>query len=408
MIRKLSLIAILGLLSLFIVQDTLALTPDELRQSISAKTKELETVTNQIKETQNQLGQLENQKKTLGSDIKGLDYSISQLNLSIRSSEINIEKLKLELELLNDKRQDTETSIDVQREAIAKLLREIQQKDKESLADVLLRNNSLADSVFEIQSLHDLQGNLSVNVGELTKLHEDLSKNIEDAAKTKVNLEVENNNFKNRKVIVNDQKQEKNSLLISTKNKESAYQKQLTDLELKQEAIGKEIGDLETNLRAAFDPSVLPSKRTGVLAYPLANPLFTQQYGATSFAKRAYKTGFHNGLDFQAPIGTPIFASDDGTVAAVGDNGKIQYGKYILLKHGNNLATLYAHLSKQVVGNGSYVKRGELVGYSGKTGYSTGPHLHLSVYWAPSVILKSFPGAGLVPVGVTINPMDYL
>ena len=104
----------------------------------------------------------------------------------------------------------------------------------------------------------------------------------------------------------------------------------------------------------------------------------------------------------------------DGTVMTVDNNDlgtrqKRQYGRYVLIKHDNNLSTLYAHLSRQVVARGATVKRGDLIGYSGNTGYSTGPHIHLTVYWAPSVQMKSVPpAAGLVPVGVTIDPNDYL
>jgi murein DD-endopeptidase MepM/ murein hydrolase activator NlpD len=145
-----------------------------------------------------------------------------------------------------------------------------------------------------------------------------------------------------------------------------------------------------------------------VLAYPVLDPVVTQGYGATAFARRAYRTGFHNGVDFKASIGAPIIAADAGSIMAVGDNGRVQYGKYVLVKHDNNLVTLYAHLSRVVITKGDYVKVGQVVGYAGSTGYSTGPHLHFTVYWGPSVTLKSFPGAGLVPIGVTINPEEYL
>jgi murein DD-endopeptidase MepM/ murein hydrolase activator NlpD len=113
-------------------------------------------------------------------------------------------------------------------------------------------------------------------------------------------------------------------------------------------------------------------------------------------------------MDFRASIGTPIYAAGDGQVFAVGNNGNVQYGKYVVIKHENNLATLYGHLSRQVVSAGKSVKKGDIIGYSGSTGYSTGPHLHFGVYWAPSIELKTISGAGLVPVGVTVNPEDYL
>ena len=97
-------------------------TPDELRQAIDGKTRELQAITNDIKQTQAQLEKVEEEKRTLSRDIKGIDYTISQLNLNIRSSEVNIEKLKLELELLEDKRVGTEQGIESQKEAIAQVL----------------------------------------------------------------------------------------------------------------------------------------------------------------------------------------------------------------------------------------------------------------------------------------------
>ena len=406
--RRLAIVTILSLILFMPLSASFAATPEELKQAIDAKSKELEKITADVKQTQAQLDQVAGEKKTLNNDIKQIDYSINQLNLNIKSSGINIDKLKLELELLDDKRTATEISIDNQKEAVRKVLRELQQRDNDNLMQMLLRNNSFSDSLTEIQNLEDLQINLSVNVATLNGLHDELSKNIGETTGTKTKLEIANDSYKNRKVIAADKKSEKNNLLATTKNKESAYQKQLSDLEDKQASIGKEIGELETALRASFDPNVLPFKRSGVLAFPVLEPVFTQDYGATAFAQRAYKTGFHNGVDFKASIGTPIIAAANGSVMAVGNNGRAQYGKYVVIKHDNNLATLYSHLSRQTVTKGDYVKVGQIIGYSGNTGYVTGPHLHFTVYWAPSVTFKSFSGAGLVPIGVTVNPMDYL
>ena len=115
-------------------------------------------------------------------------------------------------------------------------------------------------------------------------------------------------------------------------------------------------------------------------------------------------------------IGTPIFAVGDGTITRTDNNdrgksrwNRYQYGQYILVAHNNNLTSLYAHLSRVLVKTGDTVKKGELIGYSGNSGYTFGPHLHFGIYWTPSIQLKPVPpAAGLVPIGVTIDPMSYL
>lgn len=90
--------------------------------------------------------------------------------------------------------------------------------------------------------------------------------------------------------------------------------------------------------------------------------------------------GFHPGDDIAAPTGTPIVAAADGTVALVQDPGRSGgYGNYTCLDHGGGLATCYAHQSQVLVAVGQTVRRGQVIGAVGTTGYSTGPHLHFEV-----------------------------
>jgi murein DD-endopeptidase MepM/ murein hydrolase activator NlpD len=92
-----------------------------------------------------------------------------------------------------------------------------------------------------------------------------------------------------------------------------------------------------------------------------------------------YKTiKFHPGLDFSAPQGTPIYATADGT-AEIAENLGNGYGNYVVLNHGYSYKTLYGHMVKVKVSKGQKVKRGEIIGYVGSTGKSTGPHLHYEV-----------------------------
>ena len=86
---------------------------------------------------------------------------------------------------------------------------------------------------------------------------------------------------------------------------------------------------------------------------------------------------FHKGIDISAPQGTPIFATAKGRVTKAGHDGG--YGKILVLEHGFGLKTIYAHMQKFAVNKGQEVERGELIGYVGNTGRSTGPHLHYEV-----------------------------
>lgn len=98
----------------------------------------------------------------------------------------------------------------------------------------------------------------------------------------------------------------------------------------------------------------------------------------------------HKGLDFAAPSGTPIRAADRGVVIFSGWFGS--FGKVVIIDHGGDLSTLYAHASRLVVDRGQTVERGQLIAYVGTTGLSTGAHLHFEVH-------KN---------GTAVNPLGYL
>ncbi len=393
-----------------------ATSPSDLRNMIDQKNSELQQIQAKRDALEAQLEEVSKSKQTLSSTVKSLNYQIGQMDLLIKSSKVNIEKLSLEINSLRQNISDAGNDIEKRKGAIARLLVELQERDHESLLYLVLKEGNLSGSLDSAGSLVTLTGALTKNISELRALQGTLAEKIQEEHQKKSAQEMEQSNLKNRQYILQDQQSEKNDLLAQTKNQEKLYQQQIDQLDEQQSEISKVIGDIEDKLRAGFDPSLLPTKRPGVLAFPVGNPVLTQYYGPTKFAARAYRTQFHSGVDFSASVGTPIYAVADGMVWRTDNNDKgtsrwkkYQYGRYILLKHGNNLSTLYAHLSRAVVKNGDIVKAGDLIGYSGNTGYATGPHLHFGVYWSASMEFKAIsPAAGLVPLGVKIDPMGYL
>lgn len=127
-----------------------------------------------------------------------------------------------------------------------------------------------------------------------------------------------------------------------------------------------------------------PPASSGSWLQPCSYRRISSSYGYRS-------SGWHNGVDFAAPSGTPIYATRSGTVTKA-KSMTTSYGNHVVINHGDGYSSLYAHMTYFVVSAGEYVNRGQLIGYVGSTGNSTGPHLHFTVFYN----------------GSTINPMSVL
>ena len=124
-----------------------------------------------------------------------------------------------------------------------------------------------------------------------------------------------------------------------------------------------------------YDAAGVGEKRNG-----LTRPVFGRQ--TSGFGMRIHPlfgySRFHRGIDFGAAHGSPIYAVSDGRVAMAGRAGG--HGNHVRLVHGGNMATGYSHMSRFAVRPGQLVRQGQVIGYVGSTGISTGPHLHFEVY----------------------------
>ena len=127
-----------------------------------------------------------------------------------------------------------------------------------------------------------------------------------------------------------------------------------------------------------FDENGFSSKKT-LMKTPLNGARLSSGYGSRKHPILGY-TKMHRGLDFAAPKGTPVFAAGDGVVEFSGWNGS--YGKYIRIRHNGNYKTAYAHLMKTKKRKFQKVSQGEVIGFVGSTGRSTGPHLHYEVLFS--------------------------
>jgi murein DD-endopeptidase MepM/ murein hydrolase activator NlpD len=135
-------------------------------------------------------------------------------------------------------------------------------------------------------------------------------------------------------------------------------------------------------------------KRLGGTAFgePKPDARISSPFGIRRYYGRRSGAGFHNGIDFEGKVGEPIYAAADGVINHQG--WYFNYGRTVKISHADNLETLYAHMSRfeASIGPGSHVRKGDVIGYVGSTGRSTGPHLHFST----------------IVDGVFVDPTPYL
>lgn len=143
--------------------------------------------------------------------------------------------------------------------------------------------------------------------------------------------------------------------------------------------IGASMGIISSSF--AFQPTLSPSTDDGaikstIMLNPVATARVSSNFGANN---KVHK--FHKGIDLADKRGAPVVASASGTVVISTDllQGKKNYGKIIVVDHGNGLQSLYSHLDQRNVAEGERVKAGQQIGQVGATGKTTGPHLHFEL-----------------------------
>lgn len=398
-------------------------TKSELEQKIKERNQAIAALEKEIAQVKNEIDTASTQVKSLEGYIKTLDLTINKLNKDSRVAENQIVATTYKIESLTESIEDKTKTIDHNRRAIALLLRDIRKNDDQTLVSAVLGTYTLSSIWNAIDTANTVTDAIAEKTHEITTAKTQLETAKQAQEKARVELEQYKKDLVAKQTIIAGNKKEKAVVLKDTKNKESAYKALLDKKEALKEAFENELTQYESELKLAVDVSKLPSVGTGVLSWPLDGVKITQYFGNTPFATKnpqIYSSRGHNGVDFRASTGTKIKAALSGTVAGVGntDNfaGCYSYGKWVLITHGNGLSTLYAHLSYIGVNQGDKVTTGQTIGYSGNTGYSTGPHLHFGVYASQGVQIITYSKSknchnAVIPIAdpkAYLNPLSYL
>ena len=396
-----------------------AQTAVELNSKISQKNNDISKLEQEIKQYQFQLDDLVKQKSSLNGSLKELDLTRKKLSADIAITQNKIDKTNFKIQDLGHQINNKQDSILNDLDAIKLEIKQVNEFELNGMTETILSENNFTAVWNDIDNMSAVQQKIREKITELKKTKselEDTKKATTDARNELVALKSQ---LSDQKKIVDQNTADKKKLLTQTKNSESNYQTLLKDRLAKKDAFEKELRDYESQLKFVLDPSKLPNG--GVLGWPLDYIYITQFFGKTEAGKRLYANGSHNGTDFRASVGTPVKAMADGIVAGIGDTDKqcagVSFGRFVLIKYDDGLASTFGHFSLIKVITGQRVTRGQIVGYSGNTGYSTGPHLHVSVYARDAVDLKTLPSKScpgrmltqpIAPINSYLDPMFYL
>ncbi|MFA6256924.1 MAG: peptidoglycan DD-metalloendopeptidase family protein [Candidatus Paceibacterota bacterium] len=411
-LNRFLVLGIVATLSLYLVSTSLAQTATEIQNKIEEKDSAIKKLEREIASYQSELVGISKQKSSLQGSIKELDLTKKKLNADIAVTENKIERTNLKISELSRNIGNKETSIGVNLVSIQAGIRNMQELEETSLVVSMLSDNDFSDVWNDVDNMIAVRENLRKNIVDLRESKTVLEDIREETIAAKNELTRLKSQLSDQQKIVIQNTNEKNKLLKQTQNSEANYQQLLRERLAQKEAFEKELETYEAQLKFILDPSKIPSGR--VLSWPLDKIFVTSPYAPRW-------SGFHRGTDFRATVGTQVKAMADGVVRGTGDTDLCcpgaSFGKWIFIEYSNGLSSTYGHLSLISVSRGQKVTRGQVVGYSGNTGSSTGPHLHVSLYVSSGVKVasfpsKSYPGKTLIqPISATdayLDPMKYL
>lgn len=396
---------------------------EEIREDINDRQSKIQRLEEEISQYQQRLNELSGEKRTLQNEIERLEVTERKLEADIALVQNKIDATREEIESLTGEIRKTEAEIQLGREAVAHTVRQAYKKRDTSLLEALIAHGSLSGFWSEIDTILSFQSSVTSGVEELEELERELESQRQEQESLQEKQIALRNELEEQEQLVVMNKEEQAELLEDTEGKEERFQNLLQERVARKEAFEKELRELESQLQIAIDPGAIPNAGTGVLSWPVKDVVITQYFGNTAFATdnpQVYNGNGHNGVDLGISVGTHVKAAASGVVKGTGNTDLTcrgaSYGKWVLVEHNNGLSTLYAHLSLIDVAKGQNVSRGETIARSGNTGYSTGPHLHFTVYATQGVQIadlmsRACGGTYTLPLAdpdAYLNPLSFL
>lgn len=365
-----------------------------LQEQINQKGNEIKNLEDEIRQFQIELDKTSLEAQSLSKAVKTLDTTSKKISTDIKVTSNKIDTTNLTISEISNEIAQHERLVIQNKQAVAEAIRTLNSQEGESLLESLLRTTNISDAWGEIDQLIQVQTSFRDTTEDLLIQLDTLANKKGENESQKDRLIRLNRELSGQKQAVETTKKEKDQILTETKNKEAEYQKLIQEKIAQKKEFEQALFEYESQLKEAINPALIPTETHSALVWPLDVIKITQYFGKTVDSKRLYTSGTHNGVDFGTPIGTPVKSVADGIVIGTGNTDLIRgcysYGGWVLIQHPNGLSSLYGHLSGTGVKVGDKLSAGETFAYSGNTGYSTGPHLHLTIFASDGVEVGTY------------------
>ena len=353
--------------------------------------KEIDAIQAQYDETYSEMEMLVAKKSAIDQEMTLLSNKIENTNQQIAACAQLIADTQDELEAAQEE-------LDTLSEQYRHRVRAMEEQGKVTYWQVIFEANSFTDLLDRINMIEEINASDRKRIEQMR-----IAADLVDAARMnleteKSGLELTRNQLAEDEAALEIKRTESDDLLVELEKKSDEFELLLAESEVLQEELMQEIAAKEKDLKEAKYEEKLaklaaqgqnpPSNATWIT--PVSNYRLTSAFGMRLHPVLKYYR-MHNGIDLAAAEGTPIYATRAGkvTVASYQAGGA---GNYVSINHLDGFSSVYMHMTHYVVSVGQTVKAGQLIGYVGSTGISTGPHLHFGISYA----------------GSYVNPLAYL
>ena len=334
---------------------------------------------NSIKEKQKAA---EAEKGEIVNELEQYNTKIVSLNTEITNAQSEIDKKQAEIDELNGKIDEMQAKIDDRKSGMSKRLRTMYKNGSVGFIDIILDSRNFSELLSNLSMLQKIYKSDRSTLNSLEKISKELNhtkKELSAAQQAMASSQSELKDKKGELDKVSAQLEAKaakidENLAIFNQQAESLSSQIAAELAAQQQQAAVNNGGGSAGGSSGGGASYVG---TGGMISPVSNYVVTSEFG-NRVGLEQYGT-FHGAIDLACPMNTPVVASDSGRVMNLTGWYQQGYGWGVFIDHGNGIVTAYGHNSALVVSPGQYVQKGQIIAYSGMTGWATGPHVHFEV-----------------------------